>query len=288
LIYAPGGGSGHATRAGRLAAALVTRGATVRVLVGEGRRGAIPEPDIDVRELPRLARADLAMRLQNELDDLEAEHLLVDALPDGVLGELRDQSANVKRTLLVRVHNSLPALDGYERVIDIEPNLDWMKDASACGPLAPSPSSLEMAVDVLLVASDAQLVRFFGKLGRRLSARGLSVAVACGSELALWGEEPRSSGPLDLFRTHPRVLVGPAGYNLTYEALAARVMHLAVPLSRRYDDQMRRARAVCEVPTDPEGLEARVVAILEANEERLTEVTCVSYDALARRVLDLD
>lgn len=288
LIYAPGGGSGHATRAGRLAAALVATGATARVLVGEGRAAAIRDPRVDVRELPRLDRVSLSRRVHEELEELAAELLVVDALPHGILGELCDDEKRIERALLVRVHKELPPLDGYARVIDVEPNLDWTTAACSCGPLAPAPRPVEQEVDVLLVASDVRLVRYFGKLGRRLSARGFSVAVASGSELSLWGEEPRASAPLDLFRTRPRVLVGPAGYNLTYEALAARVPHLAIPLARRYDDQARRAHAVCEVPEDPEALEARVVAILESDERRVTALTCVSYDVLARRVLRLD
>lgn len=254
--------------------------------MGEGRSAFVGDPRVDVRELPRTASVeDLSRRVEAELEELQAEHLVVDALPDGVLGELRDRSRKLERTLLLRVHVGLPSLDGYDHILDIEPNLAWFEGGIACGPVAPVPAERESDVDVLLVASDAELTRFFAKLGRKLRARALSVAVASPGELAFWGEEPVPMRTLDFGHLRPRVLVGRAGYNLTYEALAARVVHLALPRARNYDDQARRAKSVCEVLPDPLALEGRVVAIVEGNERRTSDVECVSYAALAQRLL---
>jgi hypothetical protein len=258
----------------------------VRVLVGEGRRALVGDPRVEVRELVRTESVEeLLRRVHAELDEFQAEHLVVDALPDGVLGELRDRSRKLERTLLLRLHRSLPSLAGYDRVIDIEPNLAWFEGGVPCGPLGPRRSELEFEVDVLLVASDPDLGRFFAKLGRRLRARGLSVAVVSPGELAMWGEDPVPLRALDLGRVRSRVLVGRAGYNLTYEALSANVPHLAVPRARSYDDQAERARAVCEVPADPAALEARILVIVEHNEQRKSGVECVGYASLAERVL---
>ncbi|HBQ10735.1 MAG TPA: hypothetical protein DEF51_05945, partial [Myxococcales bacterium] len=52
----------------------------------------------------------------------------------------------------------------------------------------------------------------------------------------------------------PSVIVGPAGFNLTYEARAAGLTHLAVPRPRRFDDQARRAEAVATRVRSPRHL----------------------------------
>jgi predicted glycosyltransferase len=60
-----------------------------------------------------------------------------------------------------------------------------------------------------------------------------------------------------------RVVVGPAGYNLTYELSALGVWHLALPASRQYDNQELRAERVATVAHAPVAVERRIHAWLD-------------------------
>ena len=130
-------------------------------------------------------------------------------------------------------------------------------------------------VDALLVAGgDPQLRAFFRRLGARLKALGASVGMIEGS---------RDRYPA-LSRFSPRLVVGAAGYHLTYECAAAGVWHLAVPRSRPLDDQLLRARRVAEAPRDPVSLERRAIALLDCDDNRAPFATG-SYETLADTVI---
>ncbi len=286
-MYALGGGFGHAVRAGRLARELARQGTRVRVLTAEGRGAELSGVDHSEIEKPG-SPEELRHRIDDEIERFGATRLVVDALCHGVLGELAGPALGIPRTLLLRLHTQPGDLSTYDAIVDLEPNLQWLPKgipAVACGPLAPVPDpESDPLVDALLVAPDEQSARFFAKLGRRLDARGLRVTLASGGEIAHLGEEPAPAFPLVLGEVLPRVVVGGAGYNLTYEALAHGVPHIAIPRPRRFDDQLRRARAVAEVCDDPLALEARIVEIVSGQVTR-ARGRMRSYADLAALVL---
>jgi hypothetical protein len=183
--------------------ALTTRGASVRVLVAQGRRVLI-DPELDARELPRLRSVEeLSRRVQSELDEFQAEHLVVDALPDGVL--VRCGIARGSWSARYCYGCIAPCRASAVTIASSTSN------PSSNGSRVPSPVDhwlrlipmRNRGVDVLLVASDVELTRFFGKLGRRLRSSRISVAVAGGGG-RVWGEEPVAARPLDLGRLRPR------------------------------------------------------------------------------------
>lgn len=254
-MYALGGGLGHTLRGSALASALTDAGTPARVLVRSDRVWLARELGADATAVERTADP-TRLRASVESALRGCAHLIVDALPSGILGELSALPRGVRTTLLARLHHprALPtvvaALGRYDRVVDLEPELEWLpQGAVPLGPVVLPSRELDDGapkLDVLVIADDDALARFGRRLARRLLARG---AVA-----RLWhGERSR----LDLGRIRPRLVVGPAGYHLTYTARALGIPHLAVPRPRRFDDQHRRARAVAELCPDPEALEAR-------------------------------
>ena len=60
-----------------------------------------------------------------------------------------------------------------------------------------------------------------------------------------------------------KVVVGPAGYNLTYELSALGIWHLALPAARQYDCQELRAQRLAVVAHSPGAVERRVRAWLD-------------------------
>jgi hypothetical protein len=123
------------------------------------------------------------------------------------------------------------------------------------------------------------------RLARRLAQKGYRAELALSGRLGPPDAPPSPAWPIPMAVGAPRVIVGAAGYNLVYEACAARAAHLAIPLPRRFDDQHRRARALCEVPPSPEALEARAIALLEGAPSTRRELIVRSHDELARHVV---
>ncbi|MCB9753561.1 MAG: hypothetical protein H6713_26765 [Myxococcales bacterium] len=83
-----------------------------------------------------------------------------------------------------------------------------------------------------------------------------------------------------------RVIVGAAGYNLTYEALALGRWHVALPRPRRFDDQRRRAQALALVPRSPIELERVVVRLARSAAPRESATVVREVDELAVALLD--
>ena len=98
------------------------------------------------------------------------------------------------------------------------------------------------------VGSEPELEGLFLRVAPSLGGR---VCVARAAGLSTDGSD---AYPWLLDRVRPRVIVGPAGFNLTYEARAAGLTHLAVPRPRRFDDQARRAEAVATRVRSPRHL----------------------------------
>lgn len=185
---------------------------------------------------------------------LEAESpdaWISDTFPAGPTGEL-DGFSLPPAVLLARVHldarepSYLAATARYRAALDLEPHLGWAPPhARAIGPVARvAPRGTRRArVDLLLVADDAPTEALLERIDASATRAGLQVAFARGGRLRTpWGVEDAHPALLD--RVAPRVLVGPAGFNLTYEALRLGLPHLALPRPRRFDDQRRRAVAL--------------------------------------------
>lgn len=281
VVYALGGGLGHAVRGAALAASLVRRGHDAVVLLPDDRTWVAEA--LGARSLPLARTTDAeALRVRVARAVGSDGHLIVDAHPTGVLRELSPERGRLgaRRSLVLRLHQALPrdALPGYDAVFDVEPNLAWRDAfaAVACGPVVRIGGAPRQAPrpDVLIVASDAALTRFASRLSSRLAARGARVQV--------WGAADRGHELLDLGALAPRVVVGAAGYNLSYEAAALGIVHLAIPRPRPFDDQARRARAVAIVCDGPEALERRALAALAGDETR-PALAIESHDAFARR-----
>lgn len=290
-MYALGGGFGHAVRGAALAAAFQRRGGTARVLVpashvelaqalGADAEGV--EPTRDPRALRRCVDA--------AIERSACSLLVVDSFPAGLLGELAPLPQVARRALLLRLGRDLAlhAAADYDVVVDLEPHLDWLPpgfDATPFGPVARLPDGPGTAPSgALLVASDVLLAPLLVRVARRVARTGRRVELALSGQLGSPGAAPTAVFPVPLATDAPRVVVGAAGYNLVYEACAARAAHLAVPLPRRFDNQYQRARALCEVPASPEALEARVIELLDGAPARPREVQVKSHDELASQL----
>lgn len=228
VMWAPGGGFGHATRAVALAArlgarALVLHQAPEPVEAPAGvRLRRIPagwDPARAARALARLARA--------------ADALVVDTFPAGVAGEVTDEVLRAaRRRVLVKRHvrrASYPDHDALAARFDEEllpypaGGCEW--DGEARGvhvghllrdlPLAPGPEA------ALCVLGDA------ARLPAAWRARLAGARHVRGRVAAL----PPAR----------RYLSVGAGYHATYELARLGRPHGLVPLERRWDDQFRRA-----------------------------------------------
>jgi hypothetical protein len=296
LIYALGGGSGHAVRGALLGAALAELGYASRVLVSEGRVEV-------VRSLggePSQCRATSSpVELRRDLEQSILAHaatdLIVDTFPEGLLGELDGDPPDMPTHLLLRARRDaqsprfLRALTRYRRAYDLEPHLGWLcvSDAdrvSAFGPVARRLNREETEHDVLLVAGEPTLEPFFERLARRLDAHGYRVASARPGEFASAGRlRPKPLLGAEALST--RVVVGPAGFNLTYELAALGVWHVAIARPRRYDDQALRADRVAVTCRSPEAVERRVLQLLASRATRPTGQCVRAAEELAERLV---
>lgn len=82
-----------------------------------------------------------------------------------------------------------------------------------------------------------------------------------------------------------KVLIGPAGFNLSYEAQAMHTWHIALPRVRSHDDQARRAEAVAHVPRSPEAVERLTLQLLQQDALAPRRAPLHSADALAELLL---
>jgi len=273
VVYALGGGQGHAVRGAGVAAALQRRGLEAVLWISpSGRRMAeglatdVPTNVITSHDerLPTLAR----QRLN------QARAIVVDTFPEGVMEEL--SATDTTRLALLRYRRDAASirfrrgLGACTSVLDLEPNLDWLQGVERLAPVARR--IIQGADDdgsvCLIDGGDTPLAELYDKLGARLHALGLAVC------------RRSSTGPPLTFGRAPRVVVGPAGYNLTYELAAAGIHHLAIPRPRPFDDQGLRARAVAETFARPEALEERIVDLCLRPVPRRAPVVR-SYDDVA-------
>jgi hypothetical protein len=286
LIYALGGGRGHATRAGLVCQAFEAAGHQARALVREGaERWAGP----GAVAIGRQGGDELAATVRAAVVDYRPDALLVDVFPGGLLDELTPQDGKlfgVPAALMLRLHNEADT-EGFRALarhyalrIDLEPALQWLPpdlDALPLGPVARAlPVPAEAPRIVLVPAADASLTEHL-----RSSIDDLLVY----EEPELHWIAPHEAA--DLALGPGDVVVGRAGYNLTWEIAGAGARHVALPADRRWDDQQRRAQAMATVVTRPSELVAAVGRALAAGERSPVDVSGASriVAALGRALL---
>lgn len=282
LIYALGGGAGHALRGALLGAALAREGVAATVWVAEESLEHARGLHDDLVACPRPAspRA-LLHALQVLVDEREITQLIVDTFAEGILGEQPDRLSGVRRVALLRARRDgrassfLRALGRYDLCVDLEPGLGWLPPGVARGgePVVRSLARERSDLDVLLAEGEGRLGPFLGRLGERLRRAGLRVAQRSHAD--------RRFTARDLSTT---VVVGAAGYNLSYELGRLGTWHVAIPLPRRLDDQAARARSVAIVCDDPGQLERQVLALVAHGRSRQV-VPTQTHRELARSLL---
>lgn len=237
-------------RGALIAAELERRGVACRLLVradctriAHALAPATITQGIDEPEPGHLQRI-----VRQAIDAHEATDMLVDTFPEGLLGELKTHLA-VRRWAVLRLRrdalspNFLGAFEHYHAVVDVEPELDWLPHLRIKR-LPPLSRRIEVSGDgVALFGGDHRLDAFLARLAQRLSTHVPVVRIAS------WVQRV------------PPVVIGPSGYNLTYELARAGAWHLALPRPRAFDDQRRRAAAVAELVESPAALERRALAL---------------------------
>ncbi|HLL56122.1 MAG TPA: hypothetical protein VK447_21345 [Myxococcaceae bacterium] len=268
LVYALGGGLGHATRGLALARAAAKRGHQVRVLVNATRFpvGAEPEPGVTLERVeggrPEVERA---------LERLWAERFdawVVDAFPRGLAGELVGWFERMPKARAWIHRDLVPAYAQRPEVLE----------AARHYPLSLVPGDDEEAPLAAVVGARRTvpwLIRDRAELcapaeaRRRLGAReGQRVVVVSGAGTAAEAEEmarlatalQASLGPQVVVRwVSPEdgggghwpllellpgvdVLVGAGGYHTVNEARATGTPLVALARERLYDRQRKRLR----------------------------------------------
>ena len=274
LLYAPGSGRGHATRMGALAAELCGLGHEILALLpGEAQQvaRAVGAPAECLTALPS---SEPERALDQAMREFAPSDLVVDTFPEGRGGTLDPRRwPHVRAVALLRYRRDVEsavvqnAVARYAAAFDLEPELGWAgRGLSPFGAVvrrlgelpAAAPASLKDRV--LLIASERRHAAFLERLGERLRHKGVATRLVAAGRL--------TAPLLTAEALAGRVVVGPAGYNLTYELLALGCWHLALPAARQYDDQRLRASRVASVVHAPEAAERRVLAWLAGHSPR--------------------
>jgi len=252
---------------GSLALELAALGVEVRLLIGAGTLGIARALGVDpavvceAKDAPERAWS-------RALLEFGPTDCIVDSFPEGLYHELspfdRPESRWVallrcRRDTLSPVFVS--SLRGYAEVLDLEPGLGWApREARPFGSVVRrlDRGASQQATDVLLVATETRQYPFLEKLRAELERSG--VRTAC---VPAPGTARRDAELLTRDHYSAKVVIGPAGYNLTYELSALGVWHLALPAARQYDDQELRAQRVAVVAHSPLAVERRVHAWLD-------------------------
>ncbi|MEZ4322885.1 MAG: hypothetical protein R3F61_35795 [Myxococcota bacterium] len=215
VVYALGGGRGHATRALTLAARLSGPSRVLHQCADPDLPGGIGTPTV----------AELHARLAEAL--VGATRFVVDTFPGGVAHELGELPTGVRTVLVARYvdRSAYPRYDALAARFDeiwlpYDPDgCEWddPPDGRYIGPVVRT-VPLGPEVDTLVIGS---------------------------GEPASWApllrDLPRVDGPFASLPRARRVVALSAGYNLGWELATAGIRTAFRPLPRRFDDQFRRA-----------------------------------------------
>lgn len=270
MLHGRGNGRGHATRMGALGRALQSLGAETRLVVDESARGVALAVGTDEARLVTVTGANFTEVWQRTVATFSPTDVLVDTFPEGLEVPLDPGSfPSAKWVALLRCRRDSAserferALEGYTKVYDLEPGLDWAPRCSIpFGSVVREMSRVgqpeAIGADVVLIATELRHKSFLARLGAHLTTLGHSVRSYPGPSTSRFDAEL-----LDADVLGAKVVVGPAGYNLTYELAALGVWHLALPVPRQYDCQELRASRVAVTVNSPDAAERRVLAWLE-------------------------
>lgn len=235
-IDARGGGFGHAMRGANLAALLAEEGHRVTLCVRPGS-------ETFVESSPWFE-----LRVHEGIPTDRGGTLVVDTFAEGARGEWNACALQrfSRRVLCARYRKDGLRAEGYDEV--------WLPYAAAHDEWQ---------------NGHVQNARYLGLLARpapRIEPRGAWVVFDPGARLdpelhAVFTRLARALGlSLEVVRALPRraakLLCIGAGYNTVYELLRQPLDVRFLPLSRRYDDQARRARLLDRATCDLEALRA--------------------------------
>jgi len=271
LVYALGGGLGHATRGLSLARAAARRGHSVHVLVNTPLPdAALRAPGVTVEEVPqRAGREGLERALDARLS--EAWSLcVVDTFPRGLMGELAPRFEALPRAR-AWIHRDLtPAYAARPEVLEaargyalaLVPGLEERALlAEAVGARRTAPWLIRDAQELL--SPEQARARLGAREGQRVVAVSLAGTEAESAEMAQLAQTLTATlGPDVAVRAaspSPRpgavahwpllellpgvdVLVGAGGYQTVNEARATGTSLVALARARLYDRQAERLR----------------------------------------------
>ncbi len=254
VYYALGGGLGHLTRARRVLEALELSA----TLLSASRFARDPRVTGELPVLPvpaRLGRDREAFRAWLKGALAEADELIVDSFPGGILGELCGMTLPPARHVARRLRwpEYARRLDGplprYEVAYALEPLAAGHAQALAgCArrvealTLAPVPAGAPLADEphwlVVHSGPDAELMRLL----EHAAAAPLVIVVSPRRPSRL----PANARWVDVYPVTPHLahaerIVTAAGFNLMRETAHLRERHIAVPFPRALDDQFARA-----------------------------------------------
>ncbi len=242
-------------------------------------------------------RPDDATALARALDAIIEEHrarlLVLDTFPEGLLDEQRYSSSTIRRVALLRCRKDAEGdrlrhgLERCDHAFDLEPHLQWRPaslPAEDFGPIVRPLCPTEPAVDVAILGTEPSLAGFVRRLATRLTRRGAAVAWTDAEGLHGLGER-RPAHPLPASVLGAPVVVGPAGFNLSYEVQRLGGWHVALPQARPFDDQHRRARALAVLASSPQALERKILQLLRSRPAADRDPRVHEANALAERLL---
>ena len=245
IVYALGGGWGHLTRAAALARAASAR-YTVRIVTNSPYAAQVSGLDIVVVDSREAAVA--------QIDGSNPAALIVDTFPRGIGGELATVLPSLKAAKIL-IHRDLNAryvaaaslrdfvASNYDLVLIPGAGEGSEFPGQITAPwLVRSSDELSTAnahgKPIVCASGNAEELEWYGTVAARLPD-ALCVAPVCppGCPPERW---IRHWPAIDVF-PGASVIVGGAGYNTVYEALACRVPLVARPWPRKYDRQSSRA-----------------------------------------------
>lgn len=275
IIYALGGGMGHIVRAVSLAGAINRISSIEPVVLTIPEFAQFAKREIENVEIiePSEDSNEYRSKIIDRMNCLSPKILVVDALPMGLMGELRDflPAFTGKKVLIARILREY-----YRQVMDIENyvyghydlviksekfpyfNFPYRKSIEVAPILARSGERVmnrHQARDKLKVPKDRILVMavsthqplradaFFQMVYHSLMRIGEERAVM--KFASPYGEADPSAVhtsyfPLMELMAGIDIVVGHAGYHLVHETEALRVPFLCFPQERLYDDQQAR------------------------------------------------
>jgi hypothetical protein len=269
VYYAIGGGLGHLVRARAFLHTLDLSNDAVVLTVSDYARDRRVVGDLGILFAPRaLDGKPAALRdwLLHELERMQPECLCIDAFPAGILGELcdlRDRGIELWHVArLLRWDEYRAQLSGdcphFHRVFRVEPltaahdaflrtHADSIEDLELIDP--PGEPPIESAEPYWLIvhsgpaAEVAELIAYAEEIRRVENADVPLLVISANTPKEL----PPGTRVIDVFPATPyfgaaQRIFSAAGFNVMRQTRACRAKHVVLPMPRKLDDQMERAR----------------------------------------------